>query len=155
MNLIVQKSIHQWVSEFVTQYQFSIYYNLQNIRNLTSHYFSDCSLDQGTFKKVKWQLGSKCSSSYSTLKISTASRIRTPTGDPKLKVSATALNHGKPLSSPLFLHQSQPDLCSDFQREISLLLFTAPNSTIDHPETSSAIVGLPTSYHWKARVYLC
>ena len=73
---------HQRVSEFVTQYQFSIYYNLQNIRNLTSHYFSDCSLDQGTFQKAKWQLGSKCSSSYSTLKISTASRIRTPTGEP-------------------------------------------------------------------------
>jgi hypothetical protein len=44
------------------------------------HYFSDCSLDQGIFKKVKWQLGSKCPSRYSTLKTSIASRILTPTG---------------------------------------------------------------------------
>jgi len=76
----VQNRPHQWVSEFVTQYWFSMYYNLWNIRKLTSHYFSDCSLDQGTFKKAKWQLGSKCSSSYSTLKASIASRIQTPTG---------------------------------------------------------------------------
>ena len=74
--------IHQWVSEFVTQYWFSMYYKLWNIRKLTSHYFSDCSLNHGTFKKAKWQLGSKCSSSYSTLKTSIALRIQTPTGDP-------------------------------------------------------------------------
>jgi hypothetical protein len=44
------------------------------------HYFSDCSSDQGTLQKAKWQLGSKCPSSYSTLKPSIASRILTPTG---------------------------------------------------------------------------
>jgi hypothetical protein len=54
------------MSEFVTQYWFSMYCNLWNIRNLTSHYVLDCSLNQGTFIKAKWHLGSKCSSSYST-----------------------------------------------------------------------------------------
>ena len=44
--------VHQRVSECVTQYWFSMYYNLWNIHNLTSHYFSDCSLDQGIFKKA-------------------------------------------------------------------------------------------------------
>jgi hypothetical protein len=55
-------------------------FNVWNIRKVTSHYFSDCFPDQGTFKKANWQLGSKCSSSYSTLKTSIASRILTPTG---------------------------------------------------------------------------
>ena len=68
------------MSEFVTQYWFSMYCNLWNIRNLTSHYVLDCSLNQGTFIKAKWHLGSNCSSSYSTLKTSIASRIQTPTG---------------------------------------------------------------------------
>jgi len=47
---------------------------------VTSHYFSDCSSDQGTFKKAKRQSGSKCSSDNSTLKTSFVSRILTPTG---------------------------------------------------------------------------
>jgi hypothetical protein len=38
--------------------------------------------DQGTFKKAKWQLGSECPSSYSTLKPSIASQILTTTGAP-------------------------------------------------------------------------
>jgi len=36
---------------------------------------ADCSLDQGTLKKAKWQLFSKCRSSYSKLKTSIALRI--------------------------------------------------------------------------------
>jgi len=40
-----QLATHQWLSEFVTQYWFSMYYNLWNIRKATSHYFSDSSPD--------------------------------------------------------------------------------------------------------------
>ncbi len=58
-----------------------MYCKLWNIPNVTSHYFLDCSLDQGKLKKVKWQLGSKCRSSHSILKTSIASRSLTPTGD--------------------------------------------------------------------------
>jgi len=47
---------------------------------MRGHCFSDYSLDQGTFKKAKYKLRAKCSSSYSTLKISIASRILTTTG---------------------------------------------------------------------------
>jgi hypothetical protein len=57
-----------------------MYHNLWNIGKAMSHYFSDCSSDQGTFKKAKWQLGSKCPSTYSTLKASIASQILTTTG---------------------------------------------------------------------------
>jgi hypothetical protein len=64
----------------VPQSCISMYCNLWNIRKVTSHYFSDCSSDQGTFKKAKWQLCSKCPSSYSTLKTSIASRILTSAG---------------------------------------------------------------------------
>jgi hypothetical protein len=78
-----------------------MYYNLWNIRKATSHYFLDCSSDQGTFIKVKWQLSFKCPSSYSTLKTSTASRIQTPTGGSALallrgevRLSATDENAG-------------------------------------------------------------
>jgi hypothetical protein len=42
--------MHRWV-EFVAQSCVSMYYNLWNIRKATSHYFSGCSLDQGTFRK--------------------------------------------------------------------------------------------------------
>ena len=58
-----------------------MYYNLWNIGKATSHYFSDCPSDQGTFKKAKWQLGSKCSSSYTTLNASIAFQILIITGD--------------------------------------------------------------------------
>jgi hypothetical protein len=68
------------VSEFVTQYWISMYYNSWNICKATSHCFLDCSSDQGTIIKAKWQLSSKCPSSYSILKTSIASRIRTTTG---------------------------------------------------------------------------
>lgn len=57
------------------------YYNLGNIRKSTSHYFSDFPSDQGTFKKVKWQLGSKCPLSHGTLKGSIAPQILTTTGE--------------------------------------------------------------------------
>ena len=77
----LMSNIHYGVSEFVTQSCVLMYYNLWNIRKATSHYFSDCSSDQGTYKKAKWQLGSKCPSSYSTLKASIASQILTTTGD--------------------------------------------------------------------------
>jgi len=59
---------------------FQMYYNLWNIHEVRGHYCSGFALDQGIFKKAKWQLGSKCPSSYSTLKTSIASRILTPTG---------------------------------------------------------------------------
>jgi hypothetical protein len=59
-----------------------MYYNLWNIRKATSGYSLYCSSDQGTFKKAKWKLGSRCPSSHSTLKTSIASRILTTTGDP-------------------------------------------------------------------------
>jgi len=65
---------------FVAQSCVWVYCNLWNTRKVTSHSFSDCSSDQGTFKKAKWQLGPNCPSSYSTLKTSIASRILTPTG---------------------------------------------------------------------------
>jgi hypothetical protein len=68
------------VSEFVTQYWISMYYNSWNICKATSHCFLDCSSDQGTIIKAKWQLSSKCPSSYSILKTSIASRIRATTG---------------------------------------------------------------------------
>jgi hypothetical protein len=58
-----------------------MYYNSWNIRKGTSHCFLDCYSDQGTIIKAKWHLGSKCPSSYSTLKPSIASRILTPTGE--------------------------------------------------------------------------
>ncbi len=45
-----------------------------------NHCLSDCPPDQGTFKKAKWQLGSKCLSSYSTLETNVASRILATTG---------------------------------------------------------------------------
>ena len=54
-----------------------MYYNLWNICKVTSHCFSDCSLDQGTFKLTKWQLRSKCPSSYSTLKVSMRYKLTT------------------------------------------------------------------------------
>jgi hypothetical protein len=57
-----------------------MYCNLWNIREVRDHYFSDYSLDQGIFKKSKGQLDSKCPSSYSILKTSIASRIRSTTG---------------------------------------------------------------------------
>ena len=57
-----------------------MYNNLWNIGKAMSHYFSDCSSDQGTSKKAKWHLGSECPLSYSTLKASTVSRILTTTG---------------------------------------------------------------------------
>jgi hypothetical protein len=72
--------LHRWVSEFVTQYWVSMYYNSWNIRKATSHCFLDCSWDHGTIIKAKWQLSSECPSSYSTLKTSIASRILTTTG---------------------------------------------------------------------------
>ena len=59
-------------------FQYTISYGIYV--KATSHYFSDCSSDQGTFKKAKWQLDSKCPSSHSTLKRSFASRILTTTG---------------------------------------------------------------------------
>ena len=72
--------VHYWLSEFVTQSCVSMYCNLWNICKVTSHYFSVCSSDQGTFKNAKWQLGPKCPSDNSTLKTSIAPRILTPTG---------------------------------------------------------------------------
>jgi len=77
---VVLDADHQWVSEFVTQYWISMYDNSWNICKATSHCFLDCSSDQGTIIKAKWQLSSKCPSSYSTLNTSIASRIRTTTG---------------------------------------------------------------------------
>jgi hypothetical protein len=68
------------VSQFVTHYWISMYYKSWNICKATSHCFLDCSSDQRTIIKAKWQLSSKCPSSYSTLKTSIASRIRTTTG---------------------------------------------------------------------------
>jgi hypothetical protein len=56
------------VVEFVAQSCVSIYYNLWNIRNVTSHYSSECSSYLGTIEIAKLQLGYKCSLSYSTLK---------------------------------------------------------------------------------------
>jgi hypothetical protein len=57
------------------------YYNLWNIRKATSHYFSNFPSDQGTFKRVKRQLGFKCSSSYGTLKGSIKPQILTTPSD--------------------------------------------------------------------------
>jgi len=76
---------HCWLSEFVTQSCILIYYKLWNIRKITSHDFLHCSIDQGTFKKARWQLSSKCPSSYSTLEPSIASPILTTTGAPGFK----------------------------------------------------------------------
>jgi hypothetical protein len=92
-----------------------MYYNLWNIRKATSHYFSDCSSDQGTFKKAKWQLGSKCPSSYSTLKASIASQILTTTGP--ISDSGVLLdgNHDKFQVDP-FMHSSSPDMCEYITR---------------------------------------
>jgi hypothetical protein len=56
-----------------------MYYNLWNIRKVTSHSFSDCSSDQGTLKAAKWQLGSECPTSYGILKAGIASQILTTT----------------------------------------------------------------------------
>jgi hypothetical protein len=71
-----------------------MYYNLWNIRKTMSHYFMDCSSDQGTFKKAKWQLGFKCPSSCSTLKASVASKILTTTGgSTSLKPHPSSLYH--------------------------------------------------------------
>jgi hypothetical protein len=50
-----------------------MYWNIWKIHKVTSHCFSDCSLDQGTFRNAEWQLGSKFTSSHSTLKTSIAS----------------------------------------------------------------------------------
>jgi hypothetical protein len=77
---LLQDCSHQWVSEIVTQYWISMYYNSWNICKATSHCFLDYSSDQGTIIKAKWQLSSICPSSYSTLQTSIASRIRTTTG---------------------------------------------------------------------------
>jgi hypothetical protein len=57
-----------------------MYFNLWNIHKTMSYYFQIVPSDQGTFKKAKWQSGSKCSSSYSTLKASIASPILIITG---------------------------------------------------------------------------
>ena len=62
-----------------TEFQCTVNYG--TFVKVTSHYFSDDSSDQGTFKKAKWQLGSKCPSDNSTLKTSIASPILTPIGD--------------------------------------------------------------------------
>jgi hypothetical protein len=64
----------------VTQSCVSIYHNLWNNHKAPSHYFLNCSSDPGTFKKVKWQLGSKSPSNHGTLKPSIASRILTTAG---------------------------------------------------------------------------
>jgi hypothetical protein len=53
--------------------------SLWRLSNVTSHYSSDCSLNLGTVRRAKWQLGSKCPSSYSTLKGSIGSQILTTT----------------------------------------------------------------------------
>jgi hypothetical protein len=57
----------------------SMYCNLWNICNVTSHNFSDYSSDWGIFKKAKWQSGSKFLSENSIFKTSIAFRILTPT----------------------------------------------------------------------------
>jgi hypothetical protein len=44
------------VSELVAQSCISMYCNLWNICEMMRHYFSDCSLDQGTFKKVRLKM---------------------------------------------------------------------------------------------------
>jgi hypothetical protein len=80
--LSIVQLIHQWVSEFVTHYWVSMYYNSRTIRKATSHYFLDCSSGQGTIIKAKWPLSSQCPSSHSTLKTSIALRIPTTAGDP-------------------------------------------------------------------------
>jgi hypothetical protein len=68
---------HHLVTEFVTQYWASMYYNSWNICKSTSHCFLDCSSDHGTIIKAKGQLSSKCSMSYSTLKPSIAFQTQT------------------------------------------------------------------------------
>jgi len=57
-----------------------MYYNLWNVGTATSHYFSDCSSNQGTFEIASWLLGSKCPSNYSILKASLTLQILTTTG---------------------------------------------------------------------------
>jgi hypothetical protein len=66
---------------------------------MASHYFSDCSLDQGTFRKVKWQLGSKCPSSYSILTTSIATRILTTTSESHSSYSLIPRQSAQPLST--------------------------------------------------------
>ena len=56
------------VVRIMAQSGVAMYYNLWNIGKAASHYSPDCSSDQGTFKKAKWQSGFKCPSSHSTLK---------------------------------------------------------------------------------------
>jgi hypothetical protein len=73
-----------------------------------SHYFSDCSSDQETFKKANWQLGSNRPSSYSTLKASLASQILTTTGD---KICRTLQ---KLLILPLNAHD-----CEEYQLSVA------------------------------------
>jgi len=127
--------------EFVAQSCVSMYCNLWNIHKVTSHYFSDCSLDQGTFKKQTGsyplnvprvmvhgsQLASECPSNYSTLQTSSASRNLTPTGGPcKSNSEWTSCldtkqyrgNEVKHLN--IFFH----DMLSLIKSGICLLLFT-------------------------------
>jgi len=96
-----------------------MYCNLWNICKVTSHYFSDYSSDQGIFKGAKWQLGSKCPSSYSTLKASIALRILTPTGG--YSVSTAAISNGSDVNLSFVTHWKQRKICSILERVITLI----------------------------------
>ncbi|PMD24216.1 hypothetical protein NA56DRAFT_686977 [Hyaloscypha hepaticicola] len=87
-----------------------MYYNLWNIGKATGHYFSDCPSDQGTFKKAKWQLGSKCSSSYTTLNASIAFQILIITGDLVMVVLGQITSEGDQANTAVSLLSSCPHL---------------------------------------------
>jgi hypothetical protein len=65
---LVQCLMMEALVRIMAQSGVAMYYNFWNIGKAASHYSPDCSSDQGTFKKAKWQLGFKCPSSRSTLK---------------------------------------------------------------------------------------
>jgi hypothetical protein len=106
--------IHQWVSEFVTQYWFSIYYSSRDIQSLTAILLFKIFLDLRKNLKTSGPLLYECSISYSTLKRSFAPRILTTTSDPVLEnipfhtwnaaVEVDAVPGSQPLSLLLVHH---------------------------------------------------
>jgi hypothetical protein len=117
---------------------FNVLYNSWNICKATSHCFLDCSLDQGTIIKAKWQLSSKCPSSYSTLKTSIASRIRTTTGGlPNQSQNRSCLSY----ECSFYIQSSLQFLTFEFFSRFSIL--TIPTSHPAPADFTSLII--PTS----------
>jgi len=101
---------------------------------MTSHCFSDYSLDQGIFKRVKW-LGLKCPSSYSTLETSIASRILTHTGAAEREAWRKILRCAQ---SPLLSITSHV-----FKRSLKIFCML-----VCRRQNSSVRRGIPYSFEW-------